>query len=65
MRLRRDGLLRGRGEPRRDDGRPGAPGRWLCGVLAGWYEYCSSKYRSFNANTGTYTGYDGLTHYCQ
>jgi Ni/Co efflux regulator RcnB len=31
----------------------------------GWYEYCSSKYRSFNPNTGTYTGYDGLTHYCQ
>ena len=31
----------------------------------GWYEYCSSKYRSFDPNTGTYTGYDGLTHYCQ
>jgi Ni/Co efflux regulator RcnB len=26
--------------------------------------YCSSRYRSFNPRTGTYTGYDGLQHRC-
>ncbi len=26
--------------------------------------YCSQRYRSFNAATGTYTGYDGLQHRC-
>lgn len=29
-----------------------------------WYEYCSDRYRSFNARTGTYTGYDGEQHFC-
>lgn len=29
-----------------------------------WYEYCSQRYRSFNPNTGTYRGYDGLDHFC-
>lgn len=31
---------------------------------AGWYEYCDDRYRSFNANTGTYRGYDGKDHFC-
>ena len=30
----------------------------------GWYQYCSDHYRSFNPNTGTYRGYDGLDHFC-
>ncbi|MTH96791.1 BA14K family protein [Roseibium sp. RKSG952] len=30
-----------------------------------WYQYCSSKYRSFNPNTGTYTTYRGVQRFCQ
>ena len=30
----------------------------------GWYEYCSDRYRTFNARTGTFTGYDGDQHFC-
>jgi hypothetical protein len=26
--------------------------------------YCKAKYRSYNSNTGTYTGYDGRQHRC-
>lgn len=29
-----------------------------------WQNYCSKKYRSFNPNTGTFRGYDGLNHFC-
>jgi len=29
-----------------------------------WYRYCSNKFRSFNASTGTYRGYDGRDHFC-
>jgi hypothetical protein len=29
-----------------------------------WYGYCSDRYRTFNARTGTFVGYDGLTHFC-
>lgn len=29
-----------------------------------WYRYCSNKYRSFNATTGTFRGYDGRDHFC-
>jgi hypothetical protein len=29
-----------------------------------WFRYCSKKYRSFNASTGTYRGYDGRDHFC-
>ncbi|MGB3417845.1 MAG: BA14K family protein [Mesorhizobium sp.] len=29
-----------------------------------WYNYCSSRYRSFNGRTGTYVGYDGQAHFC-
>ena len=30
----------------------------------GWREWCTAKYRSFNASTGTFRGYDGLDHFC-
>jgi hypothetical protein len=30
----------------------------------GWYAYCSDRYRTFNARTGTFTGYDGQQHFC-
>jgi len=30
-----------------------------------WYAYCDAKYRSFNADTGYYKGYDGRFHLCQ
>lgn len=30
-----------------------------------WYRYCTSKYRSFNPNTGTYTTYNGEQRFCQ
>ena len=29
-----------------------------------YVSYCSSRYRSFNPRTGTYTGYDGYQHRC-
>lgn len=29
-----------------------------------WYRYCGDRYRSFNARSGTFTGYDGLQHFC-
>ncbi|WCR55389.1 BA14K family protein [Bartonella clarridgeiae] len=29
-----------------------------------WYQYCKQTYRSFNPNTGTFRGYDGLDHIC-
>ncbi|ESR24549.1 BA14K family protein [Lutibaculum baratangense] len=32
---------------------------------ADWDAYCYSKYRSYDARTGTYLGYDGYRHYCQ
>lgn len=30
-----------------------------------WYDYCASKYRSFNPATGTYTTYRGEQRFCQ
>jgi hypothetical protein len=30
----------------------------------GWYEYCSDRYRTFDARTGTFTGNDGEQHFC-
>ena len=30
-----------------------------------WYDYCRARYRSFNANTGTFTDYDGVKKFCQ
>ena len=31
----------------------------------GWYTYCGGKYRSFNASTGYFLGYDGQYHFCR
>ena len=30
----------------------------------GWREWCSNRYRSFNAQTGTFRGFDGFDHFC-
>lgn len=30
-----------------------------------WYDYCSSRYRSFNPQTGTFTTYGGEQRFCQ
>jgi len=30
-----------------------------------WVAYCASRYRSFDPESGTYLGFDGLRHYCQ
>lgn len=38
----------------------GAPEPWT----AEWRRYCEQRYRSFNAITGTYRGYDGKDHFC-
>ncbi|MCZ2328705.1 BA14K family protein [Bartonella sp. F02] len=29
-----------------------------------WLKYCSNKYRTFNPQTGTFRGRDGLDHFC-
>ncbi len=29
-----------------------------------WYDWCDSRYRSFNPQRGTYRGYDGQDHFC-
>ena len=31
---------------------------------AKWRTYCKQRFTSFNATTGTYTGYDGKSHFC-
>ena len=30
----------------------------------GWYDYCAGRYRTFDARSGTFTGYDGAQHFC-
>lgn len=30
----------------------------------GWYDYCASRFRSFNPRTGTFRGYDGRQYFC-
>jgi hypothetical protein len=30
-----------------------------------WYRYCSDRYRSFDPNTGTFVGYDGVRRFCE
>ena len=30
-----------------------------------WYDYCNGKYKSFDAKTGYFTGYDGVQHFCR
>lgn len=32
---------------------------------AKWYRYCANRYRSFNARTGYFRGYDGRRHFCR
>ena len=32
---------------------------------AEWVARCQARYRSFDASTGTYLGYDGQRHYCR
>lgn len=29
-----------------------------------WYDYCASRYRSFDPSSGTFAGYDGNRHFC-
>jgi hypothetical protein len=29
-----------------------------------WYQYCSTRYRSFDPQTGTFRGHDGYDHFC-
>jgi hypothetical protein len=29
-----------------------------------WFRYCGDRYRTFDPDTGTFTGYDGLAHFC-
>jgi hypothetical protein len=29
-----------------------------------WFDYCEMRYRSFDPNTGTYTGFDGRKRFC-
>lgn len=29
-----------------------------------WYRYCKARFRSFDPESGTYLGYDGLRHFC-
>lgn len=29
-----------------------------------WYQYCVDRYRSFDARSGTFVGYDGERHFC-
>lgn len=31
---------------------------------AAWYDYCRNRYRSFDARSGTFTGYDGIKRFC-
>lgn len=30
-----------------------------------WYSYCYSRYRSFDPNSGTFMGYDGVVRFCR
>lgn len=30
-----------------------------------WFSYCTSRFRSFNQQTGYYLGFDGQYHFCQ
>lgn len=29
-----------------------------------WFSYCENRFRSFDAETGTYLGFDGKRHFC-
>ena len=30
-----------------------------------WYSYCSTRYQSFDAQSGYFLGYDGYYHFCE
>lgn len=32
---------------------------------AEWYSYCADRYRTFDARSGTYMGYDGFRRFCE
>ncbi|AKH99447.1 BA14K-like protein [Hoeflea sp. IMCC20628] len=57
-----------RSEPVQRDYYPEAPRAASSGYgepwTQSWYNYCEDHYRSFNASTGTYRGYDGQDHFC-
>ena len=38
-----------------------APEPWT----SDWYAYCSSRYRSFDPQSGYFLGYDGVYHFCE
>ncbi|MGC2408780.1 MAG: BA14K family protein [Methyloceanibacter sp.] len=53
-------------------GPPPPPGAYAPAAYAGppawtpeWYTYCAQRYRSFNAHSGYFTGYDGQPYFCQ
>lgn len=61
------GALSGAGQGQRpSQGASGAPpaGGHPFGTQ-GYYNYCSSKYRSFDPDSGTFLGNDRQRHYCQ
>ena len=39
---------------------PTVPEPWS----AGWYEFCTRAFQSFDPKSGFYTGFDGLKHFC-
>lgn len=39
--------------------------RYYGGGNPDWHAYCASKYRSYDARTGTFLGYDGYRHPCR
>jgi hypothetical protein len=43
-----------------DEGYAGAMEPWT----PEWYRYCEDRYRSFDARSGTFRGYDGRDHFC-
>lgn len=40
---------------------PSRPEPWS----AEWMDYCNSTYRSFDAHTGYFMGFDGVPHFCR
>ena len=46
-------------------GYPGAPVGNVYGQDPNWVNYCASKYRSFDAASGTYLGRDGYRYPCE
>jgi hypothetical protein len=57
----------GYGDPYYDDGPAyGYSGGYSAAPWSpAWYDYCSSRYRSFDPRTGYFLGYDGQYHFCR